>query len=366
MLTRSHLELALQASREIAPESDWLRLCRRVNVAQAIGDLTRERKNGAAAEASAELAKRRPLDRGNSIRLPWESLAFATRADVAGTSTTGGYLVDTKNVDSAAASLLSMLVLGRLGASAISSSSNVALPKVNSNATANWLATETSQIPESDLAFGQVNFTPHTVGGYTEISRQLALQSRPDAPTLVASELMRRMRRAIEAAAFNGTGINGQPHGILGTTGVNTASGTTFSLSIAMNAVSATGDALDLASNPGWCCDKASAFLLRQRAEVYGAVNGYTPIWQGPETASTMAGYPSAATSGMPASTAIFGNWRHLVLCDFAGGLEIALNPYGQPGGGQFQAGIVGLHAMATIDVGLVWPSAFTTVTGVT
>ena len=78
-----------------------------------------------------------------------------------------------------------------------------------------------------------------------------------------------------------------------------------------------------------------------------------------------MAGYPSAATSGMASGTAIFGNWRHLVLCDFAGGLEIALNPYGQPGGGQFQAGIVGVRCMASVDVGLVWPAAFTTVTGV-
>jgi hypothetical protein len=76
------------------------------------------------------------------------------------------------------------------------------------------------------------------------------------------------MRRAIEAAAFNGTGNSGQPHGIIGTTSVNTASGVSFSLATAVSAVSATGDALDLASNPGWVCDKATAFLLRQRAEV--------------------------------------------------------------------------------------------------
>jgi hypothetical protein len=54
------------------------------------------------------------------------------------------------------------------------------------------------------------------------------------------------------------------------------------------------------------------------------------------------------------------------VLRDFAGGLEIALNPYGQPGGGQFQSGIVGIRCMASLDVGLVWASAFSVVSGVT
>jgi predicted phage gp36 major capsid-like protein len=363
MVTRSYLRQALASAEQISPDSEWLKLCRRVNVQDAIAGLTRERVTGAAREASDQLARRLPLDSSgtNSLRLSWETLAWATRDLQAGSGTGGGYLVSTLNTDDAAQSLLSMLVLGRLGVTAITSASNVSLPKVTANATAQWLPAETTQASESDPSFGQVNFSPHTVGAYTQISRLLTIQSRPDASALMARELMRRMRRVIEAAAFAGTGVNGQPHGIIGISGVNTVSGASFSLATACNAAQQTGDALDWDSRPGWCTDKATAFLLRQRGEVLGAVNSFVPLWSGPETAAVLASYPGVATSGMPASTGIFGNWRHLVLCDFGGGLDVSLNPYAN-----FATGGIGVRCMATVDVGLVWPSAFTVCAGVT
>ncbi len=62
--------------------------------------------------------------------------------------------------------------------------------------------------------------------------------------------------------------------GILGTSGITTFSGTTFSLATAMGAITDIGDALD--SSAGWAADRASAITLRQRTE-FGA--GIRPLW---------------------------------------------------------------------------------------
>lgn len=362
-VVRARLAAAQEAASVLAPDSSWLKLCRRVNVAQAIGELTRERRTGAAAEASAELEARRPLEQGNSIRIPWQTLAYATRADVAGTSTTGGYLVPTLNTDTAAQSLLSMLVLGRLGCTAIDSNANLNLPKVASNATVNWLSTETTPATESDLSFAQVGYSPHTISGYTELSRQLAITSSPSASNLIASELMRKVRRAIEGAVFSGTGVAGQPHGLIGLTGVNAVSGTSFALSTAVTCMTNSGDALTDDAGPGWAVTRAVAGLLRQRGEVLGSVNSFVPLWRGALTWGEPVDTTAGSSSGVPAGTAVFGCWRFMVLCDFGGGLDVAVNPFGTS---NFQTGIIGVRCLATIDCAPIWPGAFSVVSSIT
>jgi HK97 family phage major capsid protein len=278
---RARLAAAQEAASALAPDSSYLKLCKRINIAEAISNLTRERRTGAAAEASQELEKRRPLEQGNSMRFPWQTLLYNTRADIVGSSTAGGYMVPTLNTDTAAGSLLSMLMLGRLGCTPIDSSANLNLPKVASNATVNWLSTETTQATESDLGFAQVSYTPHTISGYTELSRQLAITSSPSASNLIANELMRRVRRAIEGAVFSGSGVNGAPHGLTNMAGVTQVSGTSFALSTAINCQTNAGDVLADDAGPGWAVNRAVAGLLRQRGEVLGAVNSFVPLWRG-------------------------------------------------------------------------------------
>jgi hypothetical protein len=364
---RARLAEAQEAARALAPDSSLLKLYKRVNIAEAIGNLTRERRTGAAAEASQELEKRKPLEQGNSIRIPWQTLAYATRADTVGSSTTGGYLVPTLNTDSAAQSLLSMLMLGRLGCTPIDSSANLNLPKVASNATVNWLSTETTPATESDLGFALVSYTPHTISGYTELSRQLAITSSPSASNLIANELMRRVRRAIEGAVFSGSGVNGAPHGLTNMAGVTQVSGTSFALSTAVTCQTNAGDALTDDAGPGWAVNRAVAGLLRQRGEVLGAVNSFVPLWRGALTWGELVDTTAGSSSGVPASTAIFGCWRYMVVVDFGGGLDVAVNPYGAQGGStNFQQGIIGVRCLATIDCAPIWPTAFSVVSSIT
>ena len=353
------------ASMGAPPDTRWLNLCRKVDPQRAIQALMQESLSGPEREASDELDRRHRRTEGNSATIPWETLAlrqqrYSTRADIVGTSTAGGYLVPTLNTDSAAQSLLSMLILGRLGATAINSSANLNMPRVTGSASTYWLSSETSSLSESDQSFGQIAFTPHQVGGYTEMSRLLVLQSSPDAGDVVANDLVRKVKRAIEAAAFNGSGVAGQPHGLMNLSGINTTSGSTFALSTVATAVGDVGDALDVDTAPGWAAARSVAILLRQRQEF---TNGTRTLWEGPATYGTLADYNAAASSGVPSATAIFGCWKFLTLVDFGGGLVISVNPFTPVA--NFQQGIIGMRCFAVIDVGAVWPGAFTTVTSI-
>src|SRR5262245_51442136 len=80
------------------PDDAWLRLCRSVDPAKAIRDLSVERLTGAEREASDELAKRREVTESNSVQLPYETLALrahrfrANRGLTVLSSPGGGYL----------------------------------------------------------------------------------------------------------------------------------------------------------------------------------------------------------------------------------------------------------------------------------
>jgi HK97 family phage major capsid protein len=368
-------ESALRAIRDVAATMDvpadsrWLRLCRQVDPQRVLRNLLDERVVGADREASDELDRQFRRTEPNSATIPWETLLYRTaqtRADVAGTSTAGGYLIETLNAQSAAASLLALLVLGRLGVTPLNSKANLSLPKVTGSSTPYWI-TENGAVTEADLSFGQLVLSPHLCGGYTEISRLLLQQSSPDASNVVTVDLVRRLKRFIEAACFNGTGVAGQPHGIVGTGGVTSASGASATLSTMCTAVGAIGDALDPDTNCGWAANRSVALTLRQRMEV--ATYGSVPLWRGPATFGQLIDYPAAASSGVPSGDAIFGAWAFSVLADFAGGLMVSVNPFGGYGGsdaGNFKAGITGIRILAAFDFGIVWPAAFSVLTAVT
>jgi HK97 family phage major capsid protein len=362
-----HAERTLRTLQGRGARSDdrWLELCARVDPARIIRNLRSETIEGADREANDELAKRQPIAAGNGARIPWQTLsmlcapeAWQTRADTVVSLTGGGYLVSTLNFSSAAQSLLPMLVLGKAGISAIDSTANLNYPKIASSATVSWQSTETTQITEVEQTFGQLALSPHTVGGYTEISRLLLLQSSPGATANVARDLMRKVGVTIDGIAISGSGSAGQPHGIIGLTNVNTQSGASYALGTGMAAATATGDALLDSARPGFIANRAVASTLRQKQEFTG---GSLTLWRGALTAGTLHDFPAYSTSNIPAGDMVFGNWQHLVLCDFSGGLDVELNPFAN-----FQAGIVGVRAFATIDFGPIWPSAFTAITGIT
>lgn len=280
-----------------------------------------------------------------------------TRADIVGTTTAGGFLVETINL-SFIELLRNRTVIFRLGATSLAGLvGNVNIPKQTGAATAMWLSSETTQITEAEQTFGQLAFTPHTLGGYTEISRLLLLQSSPDIEGIVNADLAAIVGIGVDLAGINGSGSAGQPKGIIGTAGVGTTTGTALALAGIVTAQTTVGAANVVPVRGGWASTFTVSGLLRQRQEF---ANTYSPLWYGSVWEGVMLGYPGIASNQVPSGDLLFGDWAQLVVAQW-GVLEVEVNPYAN-----FQAGIIGVRAMISCDIGLRYPGAFYVITAVT
>jgi len=355
-------------------EAKRFSICRAVLAAED-GDWTQA---GFEAECSAEIAKRmNKVPQRKKFYVPYEVQQTQrtvsgdritrgdrqmiqrdlTRADVVGTTTAGGYLVETINL-SFIELLRNRTVAFRLGATVLSGLvGNVSIPKQTGAATAYWLSAETTQITEVEQTFGQLAFSPHTVGGYTEISRLLLLQSSPDVEGIVNADLAAIIGIAVDAGVINGSGSAGQPHGIVGLSGVGTTTGTTLGLAGLLTAQGTVGAANVVPVRGGWTTTFVNSALLRARQEFS---NTYSPLWYGSVWDGFMLGYPGIASNQCPTGDLIFGDWAQVVVAEW-GVLEVEVNPYAN-----FTAGIIGVRAMMTIDVGVRYPGAFYVITSVT
>jgi HK97 family phage major capsid protein len=269
----------------------------------------------------------------------------------------GGFLVQTSNV-----SFLEILrnksVLFNMGATRLSGlRDSVTIPKMTVAATTTWLANEAAQISESTQTFAQVALSPKTVGGYTEISRQLMLQSNPSIEGIVSSDLAQVVALDIDLKGLNGSGSAGQPLGLIGTSGVGSVVGTSIAYAgiIEFQTDVFAGNALN--GRCGYIATGVVAGLLKQRVKFSSTAS---QIWEGRLDDGSVDGYRAMASNQVPTGDLIFGDWSQLIVAEW-GVLEVEVNPFAD-----FKAGIVGVRAIASIDIGIRYPVAFSVATSVT
>lgn len=286
--------------------------------------------------------------------------ALLKRDLTAATAAAGGYLVGTDNL---AASFIELLraraKVVQLGARMLPGLvGDVTIPKQTGAATAVWLSTEASTITESAQTFGQLALTPKNVGAYTEISRQLMMQSNPAADMLVMDDINRVLSLAIDLAALNGSGASGQPTGIINTSGIGSVTGTSLNwagiVEFETDVASANADV----DNMAYLTTPAVRGLLKARDKTGTTVGNY--VWGGTNEATTMNGYRAEVSTQVPTANMLFGDWAQTVIAEW-GTLEIATNPYAN-----FQAAITGIRGIATVDVGVRQAAAFSLATSIT
>jgi len=326
---------------------------RRFSVLRAVRALATKdpRVAGLEREATAEICKRMgiPEAPNGGFFVPSD---VQKRDLTAGVPTAGGNLVAT---DLAASSFIELLrarsVVGMLGGTMLPGLvGNVAIPRQTGAATANWLANEGTGAGESDQTIGQVPLTPKNLAAYTEISRQLMMQSTPAADQLIINDLTRVLALAIDAAALQGPGTGGAPTGIANTAGIGSVTGTTLGLPgiIEFQTDVAAGNALT--PNSAFVTTPAVAGLLMQRQRF---ASTDTPLWTGTVLDGQMGGYRAVTTTQATAASMIFGDFSNVVIGEW-GFLEIALNPYAS-----FAAAITGIRAIQTVDVAIRQAAAF-------
>lgn len=269
----------------------------------------------------------------------------------------GGFLVETANMGFV--DLLRNRSVGmNMGVTRLSGmNGNVSIPRQTAAATAYWLATEATPITESQLTLGQIALTPKTVGAYTEVSRLLMLQSSPDAEGLVLSDLAQVVGLAADLALLQGSGASGQPTGLSNTSGVGSVTGTSIAYAGILEFQTDVAAGNSLFPNSGYVTTPAVAALLMQRQR-FSSTD--TPLWEGSVLDGRVAGFRAMSTNQAASATIYFGNWPSIVLAEW-GVLELDIN-----NAANFPAGIVGLRAMYTMDVGVRYPGAFSIATSVT
>lgn len=227
---------------------------------------------------------------------------------------------------------------------------NVSIPKQTAAATAYWLTNETTGATESQPTINHVTLSPKNVAAYTEVSRQLMLQSSPSAESIVMTDLAAVVALAVDTAALNGDGLNGAPTGILQTNGIGSVTGTDLGYAGIIELQTDVASANVIPTAGGYVTTPAVAGKLKQRARFNGTD---TPLWQGNIYDGTVEGFRAMSSLQMPSATMLYGDFASCIVGEW-GVLEIDVNPYAS-----FAAGIVGVRAFYTCDVALRFAGAF-------
>jgi HK97 family phage major capsid protein/HK97 family phage prohead protease len=318
-------------------------------------------KAGLEFEAHKEIAKRTNANvNENTFYVPLEVQKRSTRAnDLSVAAQGGGYLVETSNqgfIDL----LRNNSVAFRAGATRLSGLvGNVNIPKQSAAATAYWLAAETTQITDSVQTIVQVPLTPKTVGAYSEISRLLLLQSSPDAEGIVMADLAAVTAIAVDKAALHGAGGSGEPQGIVGSANVGSVTATTIGTNTYTKMLEFQTDLAASNALQGSLAYVTTPTVAALLASYPRFSSTDTPVWDGNILNATMCGLPAFTSNQLEAGYCVFGNWADLIIGEW-GVLAIEANPYAN-----FQAGIVGIRAMYTVDIALRRGQSFSVSTSV-
>ena len=263
-----------------------------------------------------------------------------TKRDMtAGTTTQGGFTIQTE-VGDLIPFLDPRLVTESLGATYLTGlSNNIDFPRNDAAATAVWEG-ENDANAETSPTFDRIQMSPNRLGAFTDISKQLMVQSTIDVENMIRTRLSVAIANALDTAAINGSGSSNQPTGILNTSGIgDVAGGTdganpTFAniIELETDVASANADFGNLAylTTPGVrgylkTAEKANntaQFIFVDGAQPgEGQLNGYRA------RVSTLV--PSDLTKGNGSNlhAIIYGNFSELIIGSWAG-IDLVIDPF--------------------------------------
>ena len=218
---------------------------------------------------------------------------------------------------------------------------DVKIPKKTAAASAAFISSEGGAAGESELTVGSVTMSPKTLGAFTDITRQLMIQSSIDVENLVRNDLAASMAIAIDDAALEGSGSSGNPTGITNTSGINTvslssAAAPTFAEIVSMESAVRVDNALlgDLAyivhpTNYGTLKTTEKATNTAQFIAENDEINGYRAV----------------VSPQLTANNYVFGNFNDLLVGMF-GGLDVVVDPFSNS-----SSGTVRITALQSVDV---------------
>src|SRR3546814_394003 len=301
---------------------------------------------GVEAEVHAELERRHGRGKHGGLLVPL-SVFNEQRAN---TTTSAPDLVGTDHrADLFIGPLRNSLAVRALGVRTLPGlTGDVHIPKHGAGLSVGWVA-QGGNLPESDITADGGTLTPDRVGGITEMSRQLIQQSSPAIEQLARDDLSFAIAAAVDSAIVSGTGLAGQPQGIIGRAGVQTAL-----MPATWQDVLAIEQQLSGANvkPSGWYTGTQVMTTLRGTLKE-AALPGYIA------TADAIGDLAAASSNAAPATTAILGDWASVLVGQW-GAVELLLNPYAE---GPYRRGGVLVRAFLTCDVQCRHEQAFVVAT---
>lgn len=249
------------------------------------------------------------------------------------TAADGGNLVETmapRYMDA----LKERLIVKQLGATVISDLVGT-VPFVGAGSFTGAWGSEGAVATKEKIAFSKVSLTPHRNWIAAAVSKDLLRQTSLDVDNLIMGRILDRHAELIDQAAFAGSGSNGQPTGILNTTGIGSVVGGTNGAALSWKNVVALETAINAANaNRGKMAYATNAKVmgaLKTTEKAQGTarflcedgknVNGYPIEWSNLVPSNLTKG------TGTGLSAVIFGNWQDLVVAQW-GGIDIVVDPY--------------------------------------
>lgn len=220
-------------------------------------------------------------------------------------------------------------------------SGDVKIPKKTAASTAAFISSEGGAAGESEMTIGSVTMSPKTLGAFTDVTRQLMIQSSLDVENLIRNDLAGSMAIAIDNAALEGSGSSGNPTGITNTTGINTvslssAAAPTFAEMVSMESAVAVDNAL--LGGLVYIVHPTNAGTLKTTTKDSGS--GQFVLAN-----NEINGYPVVVSAQLTANNYVFGNMQDLLVGMFSG-LDIVVDPYSNS-----TSGTVRVVALQSLDV---------------
>lgn len=309
-------------------------------------DITFER------EVSAEIARKMQRE-ATGIYLPMQFLRENAPVNIARAES--GSVANASIIETEVGTMLDILrprlLAGRLNYTVMGGlTGNVSIPKDSKEAAYYWVG-ESTDVNQQDVAAGQVPMTPHTVGVFSDLSKQLLAQGSYDVQSWVVAKLMANIAQGMDAALIQGTGVDGQPKGIINATGVNTPSVSTPgtpSYAECLGFFDAIEDDNADAEAMRWILRPSVRSQMAVTDLSAGAGLPFLDL-----RSKTAGGYPYVVSTVGPANSALFGDFSRAILGLWgAVDLNIDRSTLSKSGGTR-------LVALAMCDVAVTYGEAF-------
>lgn len=223
--------------------------------------------------------------------------------------------------------------------------SPVQLPRKSSASVVQWHG-EIDAAGETQFGTLNTSLTPHRVGNYIEMSRQLMLTSAIAIENMVRMDLQDSCMDELDRVVFIGSGTSGEPGGIANSAGVGAVVGGTngadldWSHILDLERVVDDANALTRPESCGYVINGRTRSYLKRTPKVAGDGEGLIMGSEriDPQGFGVLNGYRCGVSAKIPSnltkgtgtnlSMLLFGDFSAAVMGIFGGGVEIIVDPY--------------------------------------